>query len=176
MPIPRRRTAGKIAKTTFVNQVVDYLSEQAAGGLGQAPHPSGGGAHETVVYEITGAVTDQGGIYTAKIIDTAGVDDSNASDLQKADLGTESSDDDAEVWSPAEIGSSGHALATGTVGVGRVLFQRGDGDGQLVLLAIGGGSTLPAPTAKNQVLIAKEDPDNPGQFIPEWNWDRWRGS
>jgi hypothetical protein len=42
----------------------------------------------------------------------------------------------------------------------------------VVLLGGGGGDSEAAPTAENQVEISKPDPDNPGEFISEWNYLR----
>jgi hypothetical protein len=37
----------------------------------------------------------------------------------------------------------------------------------------GAGVTVPEPTAADQLLISKEDPDNPGSFIWEAADPRW---
>jgi hypothetical protein len=94
-----------------------------------------------------------------------------------------------ELNAQASTSSGGGRTGTATDNPAIDLYNRAFANGTLVFLVqstyVDSGATKPAmaiipigpmPTAKNQVSIAKEDPDNASKYIPEWNWDRWRGS
>lgn len=83
---------------------------------------------------------------------------------------------------------SGGRTGTATANPAFDLYNRVFADGTLVYLVqstyVDSLVTKPAmaiipvgpmPTAKNQVFIAKDDPDNALKEIPEWNHDRFRG-
>jgi hypothetical protein len=93
-----------------------------------------------------------------------------------------------ELNAQASTSSGGGRTGTATDNPAIDLYNRAFANGTLVFLVqstyVDSGATKPAmaiipigpmPTAKNQVSIAKEDPDNASKYIPEWNWDRWRG-
>jgi hypothetical protein len=84
--------------------------------------------------------------------------------------------DAAHLYAKVYPGDTTKLISHPTLGIPILYKESGTGTKWAVVLLGGAAANqLPTPTAKNQVLISKEDPDNPGQFIWEANWDRWRG-